>query len=225
MSGSRPEGCVLTRGPATLSGRAQRRRRTSWGEVHGVQCSSSLAGLRPVLSGTPTSVTGPGAGKVEVVPASDGLDVARRGDEERLALSCDVTSARGSSTSRASHHSITSAAGDAGQAARREARACAARRRRRRRRWCRCPRRGCRPCWRRSPRSPPRSTAWASAITFSAYDVVLRPAVAPCSLRVHGTVDDRGRRAAAGVDRAPGDDQRGRAAAAARPHRVPARRV
>ena len=35
---------------------------------------------------------------------------------------------------------------------------------------------------------PPRSTAWASAITLSAYDVVLRPAVAPCSLRVHGTV-------------------------------------
>ena len=36
---------------------------------------------------------------------------------------------------------------------------------------------------------PPCRWAWASAMTFSAYDVVLSPAVAPFSLRVHGTVD------------------------------------
>ncbi len=35
---------------------------------------------------------------------------------------------------------------------------------------------------------PPWRWAWASAMTFSAYDVVLSPAVAPFSLRVHGTV-------------------------------------
>ena len=35
---------------------------------------------------------------------------------------------------------------------------------------------------------PPRSLAWARATTFSAYDVVFRPAaVALRSLRVHGT--------------------------------------
>src|SRR4051794_31362588 len=33
----------------------------------------------------------------------------------------------------------------------------------------------------------PRSAAYASAITLSAYDVVLSPAVAPFSLRGHGT--------------------------------------
>ena len=49
--------------------------------------------------------------------------------------------------------------GDAGQAPRLRASACAARRRRRRRRWTRCPRTGCRPCWRRSPPPRPRSAA------------------------------------------------------------------
>ena len=34
----------------------------------------------------------------------------------------------------------------------------------------------------------PRSAAWASATTFSAYDVVFSPASAPRSLRGHGTV-------------------------------------
>src|SRR5437899_3102652 len=36
--------------------------------------------------------------------------------------------------------------------------------------------------------SPPTRWAWASATTFSAYDVVLSPAIADRSLRTHGTM-------------------------------------
>ena len=46
-----------------------------------------------------------------------------------------------------------------------------------------------------------RSAAWASATTFSPYDVVLRPASAPRSLRGHGTVATAVRRPAVRIVR------------------------
>ena len=65
--------------------------------------------------------------------------------------------------------------------------ACAPRRRARRTRWSRWPRRARRACWRRSPRPRRARARSASARTFSAYEMVLSPAVAPRSLRAHGT--------------------------------------
>ena len=64
---------------------------------------------------------------------------------------------------------------------------CAARRRARRTRWSRWPRRARRACSGRWLRPRRRSCAYASARTFSAYEIVFRPAVAPRSLRTHGT--------------------------------------
>ena len=68
-------------------------------------------------------------------------------------------------------------------------------------------------CWRTAPRSAPCSRARASATTFSPYEVVFRPASAPRSLRVQGTVTT-----AVASGRALGlaerDDQRGPCVAA-----------